>query len=165
MTSDDRRTDPGRRRPKIQILSRQKKVRIDRAAAAAFCAALLETLGLPGGSLSVVFVGTRTMRRLNRRWRGRDCATDVLSFDYGDTAAGPGFLGDVVIAPEIAARQSSGSPAGVEREIRLLLVHGVLHLAGYDHETDGGEMMRVQRKLTRRKFFPSPPPLVGPEEG
>ncbi|NLT34207.1 MAG: rRNA maturation RNase YbeY [Acidobacteria bacterium] len=157
MTSDNRRTDPGRRRPKIQILNRQKKVRIDRAAAYVFCAALLETLGLPGDSLSVVFVGARTMRGLNRRWRGKDCATDVLSFEYGDTAAGPGFLGDIVIAPEIAARQSSDSPAGMEREVRLLLVHGVLHLAGYDHETDGGEMMRMQRKLTRRKFFSAPP--------
>jgi probable rRNA maturation factor len=164
MTSNARETDPGRRPPKIQVLSRQKQVRIDRAAAARFAAALMETLGLGGGSMSVVFVGTRTMRRLNRRWRRGDYATDVLSFGYGDgIGTEAGFLGDIVIAPEVAVRQSSGAPGGAEREIRMLLLHGALHLAGYDHETDGGEMMRMQRKLMRRRFFQSPPPLVGPK--
>lgn len=104
------------------------------------------------------------MRRLNRRWRGGDYATDVLSFDYGDgSGTEAGFLGDIVIAPEVGVRQSSGTPDGAEREIRMLLVHGALHLAGYDHETDGGEMMRIQGKLMRRRFFQDPPALMGPK--
>jgi probable rRNA maturation factor len=94
------------------------------------------------------------MRVLNRRYRQRDYPTDVLSFSYGDIMVDcVPFLGEVVISPEIAQRQAMSRGASPERELRTLLMHGILHLLGYDHETDRGRMNRMQAKLLRRKFF------------
>jgi len=91
---------------------------------------------------------------LNRQYRGRDYATDVLSFSYPDeTVEGVPFLGEIVIAPEIAWRHAYRWNSGVEREIRKLLVHGILHLLGFDHEMDGGEMNRIQQRLVRSRAF------------
>ena len=97
--------------------------------------------------ISVLFCGDRRMRTLNRRFRGKDRATDVLAFPAG---AGGDFLGDVVIAVPYAAREARrrGTPAA--REVDRLLVHGFLHLCGYDHETDGGEMDALEAKLRQR---------------
>jgi len=101
------------------------------------------------------------MRMLNRRFRGRDYATDVLSFEYG---GGPvedqSLLGELVLAPEVAKANARRWGSSLEREIRKLLVHGLLHLLGYDHETDDGEMDRLQRTVLRRKPALSPPPLI-----
>jgi probable rRNA maturation factor len=94
------------------------------------------------------------MKSLNREYRGRDYATDVLSFRYrGEVADGIPFLGEIVIAPEVAWNQSRRWRIPPEREMRRLLVHGLLHLLGYDHETDSGEMMQLQRRLLRRRLF------------
>ncbi len=117
--------------------------------------------------LTVVFVGPRKMRALNRRYRNRDCATDVLSFSYGEEIVeGRPCLGEVVIAPHIAwenAEQFGQEPAS---EVVRLLVHGILHLLGHDHESDGGEMNRIQRRLlraVRTRAFPAPAkPRAGP---
>ncbi len=88
---------------------------------------------------------------MNRRFLRRDYATDVLSFGYGkQMVEGRPFLGEVVIAPEVAWRQAFRWHNRPEREFRRLLVHGILHLLGYDHETDSGRMNRLQRKLMRR---------------
>ncbi len=102
-------------------------------------------------SLGVRFTGDRTMRRLNRHYRGKDQTTDVLSFG-GDAgpAAGEGHLGDIVISVPAARRQAALAGHDGGREVRLLLLHGVLHCLGYDHETDGGEMERLERRLRRR---------------
>jgi probable rRNA maturation factor len=109
-------------------------------------------LGIHCAGLNVVFVPARRMREMNRRFLGRDYATDVLSFGYGrEFVGGVPFLGEVVIAPEVAWRQARLRRCRPEREIRTLLVHGILHLLGYDHETDSGQMARLQRKLLRRK--------------
>jgi probable rRNA maturation factor len=90
------------------------------------------------------------MRRLNHRFRGRDYATDVLSFAYrGEVVEGLPYLGEIVIAPDVAAENAGESKVPVERELRTLLVHGVLHLLGYDHETDSGQMLRLQARLLR----------------
>jgi probable rRNA maturation factor len=98
------------------------------------------------------------MRSLNRRYLRRDYATDVLSFSYGSVEVdGIPFLGDIVIAPEIAADQAVRFRISPERELKKLLVHGILHLFGYDHEADGGQMNRFQRRLQRRKFFQNAP--------
>ena len=94
------------------------------------------------------------MRSLNRRYLKRDYATDVLSFSYGRMKVdGTPFLGEIVLAPEIALHQALRCGTLPEKELGKLLVHGILHLLGYDHETDQGQMHRFQGKLLRRKFF------------
>jgi len=101
------------------------------------------------------------MRRLNNEWRKKDCATDVLSFTYdGEFIDEMPFLGEIVVAPEIAMRQAAEYGALPEREIRKLIVHGALHLLGYDHEIDDGEMIRIQKLVLRRRFFTADPPLI-----
>lgn len=100
-------------------------------------------------SLGVRFAGDRTVRQMNRDYRGKDKATDVLSFPGAETPEGR-HLGDIVISIPTAERQARARGAEVEQEVRLLLLHGVLHCMGYDHETDDGEMERYERELRRR---------------
>ncbi len=97
----------------------------------------------------MLFCGDRRMRTLNRRYRRKDRSTDVLSFP----AAAP-LLGDIAISVPYAGRQARRRGEPVSREIDRLLVHGYLHLLGYDHETDRGEMLRLQSRLVRR-FLPA----------
>jgi len=85
------------------------------------------------------------MRTLNRRFRGKDRSTDVLSFP-----ASPPLLGDIAISVPYAARQARRRREPVGREIDRLLVHGYLHLLGYDHETDSGEMDALEARVRRR---------------
>ena len=103
-------------------------------------------------SVSVLLCGDARMRRLNREFRKIDRPTDVLSFPAGE----PAFLGDVAIDVPYAARQARKRGHALDREVQLLLAHGVLHLLGHDHETDQGEMFRLQRRLVRRAFGPGP---------
>jgi len=118
-------------------------------------------LNLQDCAISIVFVGTREMRSINNRYRGRDYATDVLSFSYGIMEMeGRTFLGEIIIAPEVATNQAIRHGASPEKELRKLVVHGTLHLLGYDHETDKGQMNQIQRKLLQRKFFLNSPPLA-----
>ena len=101
------------------------------------------------------------MRVMNAAYRGRDYPTDVLSFTYGsEEDEGTNFLGDVVIDPEIACRNAERWRVTPDRELRRLLLHGVLHLLGYDHEIDSGEMNKLQRRLLRRKFSLQSQPLI-----
>jgi len=130
------------------------------------CAAILEALDQPECTLSIVFVSAPEMRKLNRQFRRRDVTTDVLSFAYpGATVDGLPFLGEVVISPEVAARQALQYGSSEEREIRRLIAHGILHLLGYDHQADGGLMSLVQRRLLRRKFCVSLPPILSSKVG
>jgi probable rRNA maturation factor len=104
----------------------------------------------PGAeSLTVRFCGERPMQAMNRDFRGHDEVTDVLSFP-GDPATEPGHLGDVVICVAQARRQAVARQASLAHEMETLLLHGVLHCLGHDHETDGGEMERLERRLRRR---------------
>jgi probable rRNA maturation factor len=101
-----------------------------------------------GRDVSVFFCGDRRMARLNRRWRRENRSTDVLSFPVAERGAR--FLGDIVISVPYAtrrARQRGDSPA---REMDRLLVHGYLHLLGYDHETDDGEMEALEATVRAR---------------
>jgi probable rRNA maturation factor len=98
------------------------------------------------GDLSVAVVSDRRMRALNRQFRGKDKVTDVLSFP-ADTR---GFLGDVVIAGGIAMKQARDAGHPVQTELRVLALHGLLHLLGYDHESDGGTMARVEARLRKK---------------
>jgi probable rRNA maturation factor len=111
--------------------------------------ALLARLAPEGQSLAVRFVGDRAMQRLNREYRGRDATTDVLSFPGEETLDGD-HLGDVVVSVPAARRQASTAGHPTERELRLLLLHGVLHCLGHDHETDRGEMRKLEARLRRR---------------
>jgi probable rRNA maturation factor len=99
--------------------------------------ATLRAAGVVDGHIAVELVDAERIRELNREHRGRDRPTDVLSFpvDEDGPAAGPRELGDVVICPEYAS------------DLQEAVVHGVLHLCGYDHETDSGEMLSLQDRV------------------
>ena len=109
-------------------------------------AALLAALAPQAASLGVRFTGDREMRRVNRQFRGQDKPTDVLSFP-GEPGVEEYHLGDLLISVPTARRQAAAAGHGVERELRTLLLHGVLHCLGHDHETDQGEMERLERRL------------------
>lgn len=116
-----------------------------------------------GAQLSVLLCGDRRMRGLNRVYRGLDRTTDVLSFPSGPAPSRPprrlppgGFLGDLAISVPCAARQARQGGHGRSREVQILLAHGLLHLLGFDHETDDGTMFRLQARLVRRAFGPGP---------
>ena len=96
--------------------------------------------------LSILFCGDGKMRSLNRRFRRKDSSTDVLSFPAGDGA----LLGDIVICVPYAARKARGRRGGTSREMDRLLLHGYLHLLGYDHETDDGEMDTLEAAVSGR---------------
>jgi probable rRNA maturation factor len=161
MTSDGSTRIPSDPLRRIPVLNRQRQFRINRKAVALFCAEVLRSLRLPHRALSVVFVRSREMCLINRQYRGKDYATDVLSFPYdGERIEDMPFIGEILIAPEVAAHHAVRYRIAPEKEIRKLLVHGILHLLGYDHETDKGQMNRIQAKLVRRKFFLHAPFLV-----
>ncbi|HET7171239.1 MAG TPA: rRNA maturation RNase YbeY [Gaiellales bacterium] len=116
---------------------------VDEAAARAAVAATFRAEGVTSGEVGVVLVGAGEMAALNAAHRGKDEPTDVLSFplDGRDSLPDglPRQLGDVVVCPERA--EADGTP------IALLLVHGALHLVGYDHEADNGDMLRRQEAI------------------
>lgn len=105
------------------------------------------------GGVTIAFVSDRSMRELNRRWRRKSGTTDVLSFPAGQDDfefVGEASLGDVAISVEQAARQALTNRLTLDTEISQLILHGLLHLSGYDHETDNGEMNRIELRLRRR---------------
>jgi probable rRNA maturation factor len=95
------------------------------------------------GGLTVAVVPDARVRALNRRYRKKNASTDVLSFPSGE----PTHLGDVVIAEGVARRQARNAGHSLQTELRVLALHGLLHLLGYDHETDAGQMARLERRL------------------
>jgi len=103
-------------------------------------AAALEAAAVADGHLAVELVGAKRIRELNRDYRGHDSPTDVLAFplDGAGPTAGPRELGDVAICPEHCS------------DVVEAAVHGVLHLCGYDHEADGGEMLALQERIMER---------------
>lgn len=98
--------------------------------------------------VSVLFCSDGRMRSLNRRYRRKDRSTDVLAFPAGGAANG--FLGDIVISVPYAAREARRRGEPSAREVDRLLLHGLLHLMGYDHETDAGQMEALEGRLRRR---------------
>jgi len=97
------------------------------------------------GAMTVAIVSDARVRALNRKFRKKDSATDVLSFPADE----PGYLGDVVISSGVAARQAHLAGHSLATELRVLALHGLLHLLGYDHERDDGRMARLERRLRR----------------
>lgn len=102
------------------------------------------------GDLCVALVSDRRMRALNRQFRGKDHATDVLSFPSDER----GFLGDIVIAEGVAKRQAKEQGHSLKIEVQTLALHGLLHLLGYDHETDDGRMARAEARLRKQAGLP-----------
>lgn len=134
----------------IEVVNRQRKVPVDTDKWQLFASRALKVTPAEPASVTIAFVSDRHMRELNRHWRGKSGTTDVLSFPAGeDEFANPNGsnLGDVVVSPEQAARQAREHELTVDQEIAQLILHGLLHLCGYDHETDSGEMNRLELKL------------------
>lgn len=162
------------------ILNRQRAVRVAREPLEAFLKRLMVELDLRSRDLTICLVGDEEIARLNEAFRGKKGPTDVLSFPadkrrrasklmskgkrayattkpesaaanwLGASQAGAGYLGDIAIAPETAGRYAKRNGRTLKNELRVLILHGVLHLLGYDHETDDGEMNRLEQKLRRR---------------
>ncbi len=116
---------------------------------ARWLAELVAELAPGAASFTVRFVGDPTMRGLNREYRDLDRATDVLSFPGTETPEGR-HLGDVVVSVPYARRQAAENGHALATELRVLMLHGLLHCLGHDHERDHGEMERLERRLRRR---------------
>ncbi|MEO7970736.1 MAG: rRNA maturation RNase YbeY [bacterium] len=134
----------------IEIVNRQRKFPIASTRWETFGAKALKVLPVKNASATVVFISDRAMAELNRRWRGQRGTTDVLSFpaaqDRFEKSEGLN-LGDVVISVEQAARQARQNKLSRNTETAQLILHGLLHLCGYDHATDKGEMNRLELRL------------------
>ncbi len=135
--------------PVVAIAGSGRFSRAADAALAGWAEALAAELAPEHRTFAIRFVGDRTMRRWNRDFRGKDETTDVLSFPGDQTPEGL-HLGDVAICVPQAERQAREHGHALGRELRLLVLHGMLHCLGYDHETDQGEMERLERRLRRR---------------
>ncbi|HJZ79669.1 MAG TPA: rRNA maturation RNase YbeY [Pyrinomonadaceae bacterium] len=117
-----------------------------------FIARALQAMGT-SSDVTIVFVRDAAMRKLNRQFRSRDYATDVLSFPTSAEqfeAENQAQLGEVVISVDRAAAQAKENGLSFANEVRQLILHGLLHLCGYDHETDHGEMNRLELKLRKK---------------
>ena len=130
----------------IEVVNRQRRLKIDTATWTTFATKTLAAIGKHESSATIAFVSDKRIRELNRQFRGVDKATDVLSFPEDD----PDSLGDVAISLETAARQAKDNSLSLDNEIAQLILHGLLHLSGYDHETDNGKMNRLELKLRRK---------------
>jgi probable rRNA maturation factor len=152
---------------KVSIKNQQKLIKVNTAKTARLLRKLLSLLGLPRTDLSILFVGDRRMRLLNAVYRGVDRTTDVLSFpQYAPDelkaqlgkgrrravlvqrpySTGPLPLGDIVINLHSAKRQAFENDLSFDEELRRLLIHGLLHLLGYDHEQGESAAQKMQKK-------------------
>jgi probable rRNA maturation factor len=162
----------------IEVLNKQRLVDINKSAVADLASATLalvrkqakrakakSTGGAPGEAqnpsqaetlITVIFVRDQKIRALNRDYRGKDYPTDVLSFRASEEEGeafdfwATSYIGDIVIATDTALRQAQEAGQSFAREVQELVIHGVLHLCGYDHESDNGEMNRLELKLRKR---------------
>jgi probable rRNA maturation factor len=134
----------------IEVVSRQRRRKMDCERWQVFGEKALEAIGKPGHDTTIAFISDRQIRILNKRFRGLNAPTDVLSFPAGDhefTATPQPSLGDIAISVERAESQAEENGLTFENEIAQLILHGLLHLCGYDHETDNGEMNRLELRL------------------
>ena len=106
------------------------------------------------GTVNVLVTGSRELRALNKKFRGKDKATDVLSFP-ADAEIAVKLAGEVAISAEIAMANAQRLGHSAEEEVQILILHGVLHLSGYDHETDAGEMAGLEKELRQRLKLPT----------
>lgn len=130
----------------VEVVNRQRRLQLDTEAWSSFATKALNAIGKNESSATIAFVSDKRIRKLNRQFRGIDKATDVLSFPAEEEFN----LGDVAVSVETAATQARENGLTLEQEIAQLILHGLLHLSGYDHETDDGEMNRLELKLRRK---------------
>ncbi|MGH9967789.1 MAG: rRNA maturation RNase YbeY [Pyrinomonadaceae bacterium] len=137
----------------IEVVNRQRKLPMDCRRWQTFSERALKEIGKEGQNATIAFLSDRQIKELNKRFRGLDKATDVLSFPANPDEFENGSaldLGDIAISVERAGSQARENGLRFENEISQLILHGLLHLCGYDHETDGGEMNRLELKLRRK---------------
>lgn len=137
----------------IEVVNRQRKLPMDCRRWQTFSERALKAIGNEGQSATIAFLSDRQIKELNKRFRGLANPTDVLSFPANEDRfhqTAKGNLGDVAISVERAEAQAAENGLRFENEISQLILHGLLHLCGYDHETDGGEMNRLELKLRRQ---------------
>ena len=138
----------------LVVRNMQRRFKVDGRELESFLVKVARSTGVAERSATLALVGDRRMRDLNRDYRGYDKPTDVLSFHgVGESEA---YLGDIVISVETADRQARRRGSMLKRELKVLTLHGFLHLLGYDHETDDGEMRRVEYRLRRRFRITTP---------
>ena len=133
---------------RVLIKNRQSRTAIDPRRIRKMATAILDALKLSHPEISILLLDDRQIQELNRTYLSRDCPTDVLSFPMAEgpfPAVQPHILGDVVISVETALRQAEARQAGLHEELAFLLIHGILHLTGYDHEQGGSEQRRMRR--------------------
>lgn len=131
-----------------EVTNQQNNVPIDAKNLEAF---LIDALSHSAthGSASVAIVSDSRMKILNSRFRGKDTTTDVLSFPHvaDEFDENPDFLGDIIISADQAKRQAAENGLPLELELKQLILHGILHLLGHDHETDQGQMNQLELNL------------------
>jgi probable rRNA maturation factor len=130
----------------VEVVNRQRRLQLDTEAWSNFATRALNAIGKSESSATIAFVSDKRIRELNCKFRGIDKATDVLSFPAEEDLN----LGDVAVSVETAATQARENGLTLDQEIAQLILHGLLHLSGYDHETDDGEMNRLELKLRRK---------------
>jgi probable rRNA maturation factor len=134
----------------IEVVSRQRQRKMDCERWQVFGEKALTAIGKAEHDATIAFVSDRQIKILNKRFRGQGKPTDVLSFPKGDeefTETSQRSLGDIAISVERAESQAMENGLSFEKEIAQLILHGLLHLCGYDHETDEGEMNRLELRL------------------
>jgi probable rRNA maturation factor len=141
----------------IEVVSRQRQKKMDCERWQTFGEKALEAIRSSSGNAkhaaTIAFVSDKQIKELNKRFRGFDKATDVLSFPAETDEFAEGQernLGDIAISVECAATQAKENGLSCDQEIAQLILHGLLHLCGYDHETDDGEMNRLELRLRRK---------------
>ena len=130
----------------VEVVNRQRRLKLDTEAWSHFAARALDAIGKSESSATIAFVSDKRIRELNRQFRGVDKATDVLSFPAEEKLN----LGDVAVSVDTAAVQAKENGLTFAEEIAQLILHGLLHLSGYDHETDNGEMNRLELRLRKK---------------
>ena len=140
----------------FEVINRQRKIKIETAFFQAFAHRIVELLPeTKNKTFTVGFISDRRMREMNKQFRGKYSTTDVLSFPFEADEFEPDneSLGDIVISLEQAAKQAAENNLNLETEIKQLILHGFLHLCGYDHEIDNGEMHTKELQLRDKLFI------------
>ena len=130
----------------VEVVNRQRRLKLDAEAWYTFATKALMAIGKSDSSATIAFVSDNKIRELNRQFRGVDKVTDVLSFPADEKLN----LGDIAVSVDTAVVQAKENGLSFDQEIAQLILHGLLHLCGYDHETDNGEMNRLELKLRKR---------------
>ena len=137
----------------IEFINRQRRRKLNAKQWREFGEKALQAIGTPKREATIVFVSDDAIKKLNHRFRGKNYATDVLSFPSEAEAFevdNQAQLGEVVISVQRAAAQARRNGLSFSNEVQQLILHGLLHLCGYDHETDKGEMNRLELRLRKR---------------